>query len=48
MNGMSNFARNSPWSNAALVVSVKSEKDLKTKDILAGLEFQHDIENKAL
>ena len=47
VNGMSNFARNSPWSNAALVVSVKAEKDLKTKDILAGLEFQHDIENKA-
>jgi uncharacterized FAD-dependent dehydrogenase len=47
VNGMSNFARNSPWSNAALVVSVKSEKDLKTKDILAGLEFQHEIENKA-
>lgn len=47
VNGMSNFARNSPWSNAALVVSVKSETDLKTNDILAGLEFQHEIENKA-
>lgn len=47
VNGMSNFARNSPWSNAALVVSVKSEIDLEDKDILAGLRFQHDIENKS-
>lgn len=47
VNGMSNFARNSPWSNAALVVSVKAEKDLSDKDLMAGLRFQHDIEKKA-
>ena len=47
VNGMSNFARNSPWSNAALVVSVKAEKDLKDKDLMAGLRFQHAIEQKA-
>jgi uncharacterized FAD-dependent dehydrogenase len=47
VNGMSNYARNSPWSNAALVVSVKSESDLKEKDLLAGLRFQHEIEQKA-
>lgn len=47
VNGMSNFARNSPWSNAALVVSVKSEKDLKDKDLMAGLRFIHEIEQKA-
>lgn len=47
VNGMSNYARNSPWSNAALVVSVKAEKDLKEKDLMAGLRFQHDIEKKA-
>ncbi len=47
VNGMSNYARNSPWSNAALVVSVKAEKDLKSQDILSGLDFQHEIENKA-
>jgi uncharacterized FAD-dependent dehydrogenase len=47
VNGMSNYARNSPWSNAALVVSVKAEKDLKDKDLMAGLRFQHEIENKA-
>lgn len=47
VNGMSNFARNSPWSNAALVVSVKSQTDLKEKDLLAGMRFQHEIEQKA-
>jgi hypothetical protein len=46
VNGMSNFARNSPWSNAALVVSVKSEK-LAEKDLLAGMRFQHKIEQTA-
>jgi uncharacterized protein len=47
VNGMSNYARNSPWSNAALVVSVKAEEDLVDKDLLAGLRFQHEIEQKA-
>ena len=47
VNGMSNYARNSPWSNAALVVSVKSDKDLKDSDMMSGLRFQHDIERKA-
>jgi uncharacterized FAD-dependent dehydrogenase len=47
VNGMSNYARNSPWSNAALVVSVKAEKDLADQDLMAGLRFQHEIEQKA-
>ncbi len=47
VNGMSNYARNSPWSNAALVVSVKAERDLRDHRLLAGLEFQHEIERKA-
>lgn len=47
VNGMSNYARNSPWSNSALVVSVKSDIDLKDKDLMAGLRFQHEIEQKA-
>lgn len=47
VNGMSNYARNSPWSNAALVVSIKSSQDLKEKDLLSGLRFQHEIEQKA-
>lgn len=47
VNGMSNYARNSPWSNAALVVSVKAKEDLKDQDMMAGLRFQHEIEQKA-
>lgn len=46
VNGMSNYARNSPWSNAALVVAVKGS-DLPDKDLMAGLRFQHEIEQKA-
>lgn len=47
VNGMSNYARNSPWSNAALVVSVKAGHDFKTTQVLEGLEFQKQIEKKA-
>jgi len=47
VNGMSNFARNSPWSNAALVVTVKSGEDLEKEGLMSGLEFQHSIEQKA-
>ncbi|HXH31066.1 MAG TPA: NAD(P)/FAD-dependent oxidoreductase [Bacteriovoracaceae bacterium] len=47
VNGMSNYARNSPWSNAALVVSVKTSKDVKGAGLMAGLDFQHEIERKA-
>jgi uncharacterized FAD-dependent dehydrogenase len=44
VNGMSNYSRHSPWSNAALVVTVDQERDLKTSDILAGLSWQRQIE----
>jgi uncharacterized FAD-dependent dehydrogenase len=47
VNGMSNYARNSRWSNSALVVSVKSGQDFSSDDILSGLKFQHEIEHKA-
>lgn len=47
VNGMSNYARNSRWSNAALVVSVKAGLDFSSEDVLAGLDFQHQIEKKA-
>jgi len=47
VNGMSNFARNSRWSNSALVVSVKANQDFSTKSVLGGLDFQHKIEKKA-
>lgn len=47
VNGMSNYARNSRWSNAALVVSVKAGIDFPADKLLAGLDFQHAIEQKA-
>lgn len=47
VNGMSNYARNSRWSNAALVVSVRAGVDFSDKKLLAGLDFQHAIEQKA-
>jgi len=47
VNGMSNYARNSRWSNAALVVSVKAGIDFESSKLLGGLNFQHKIEEKA-
>ncbi|MBT4791370.1 MAG: FAD-dependent oxidoreductase, partial [Halobacteriovoraceae bacterium] len=47
VNGMSNYARNSRWSNSALVVSTQHGRDFLEKDLLAGLDFQHQIEQKA-
>ena len=47
VNGMSNYARNSRWSNAALVVSVRAGVDFSSDKLLAGLDFQHGIEQKA-
>jgi hypothetical protein len=46
VNGMSNSAQNSPWSNSALVVTVHAGRDF-SGDQLAGLDFQHAIEKKA-
>ena len=46
-NGMSNSARNSPWSNSALVVSVNHEKDIPGDDPLRGLYYLEKIENQA-
>ncbi len=48
VNGMSNYARNSRWSNSALVVSVKAGVDFSTDDVLGGLYFQNAIEKNAL
>lgn len=47
VNGMSNYARNSRWSNAALVVSVKAGEDFDDRDVLGGLTFQYAIEKRA-
>ncbi len=46
VNGMSNYARNSRWSNSALVVTIHANSDFQG-DALSGLEFQHKIEQKA-
>jgi uncharacterized FAD-dependent dehydrogenase len=46
VNGMSNYARNSPWSNSALVVSVEAGVDFKG-GLLSGLDFQRKIESAA-
>ncbi len=45
-NGMSNFSRSSPWSNAAIVVSVKANLDFEANP-LSGLSFIRKIEQKA-
>ena len=48
VNGMSNYARNSRWSNSALVVSVKAGQDFSIKNNpLGGLQFQREIEKKS-
>ncbi|TDJ03838.1 MAG: hypothetical protein E2O68_09315 [Deltaproteobacteria bacterium] len=48
VNGMSNYARGSRWSNSAIVVTVKADEDFSTKDnVLAGLDFIKEIEHKA-
>lgn len=47
VNGMSNYARNSRWSNSALVVTVNAGADFEGDNILNGLEFQHEIEQRA-
>ena len=47
VNGMSNFARNSPWSNSALVVTVKAGRDYEERNALSGLAFQESIEKMA-
>jgi uncharacterized FAD-dependent dehydrogenase len=47
VNGMSNFARNSPWSNSALVVTVKAGVDFPQDKLLSGMDYQKKIEQKA-
>lgn len=47
VNGMSNFKRNSPWSNSALVVSVEAGIDFDIDDVLGGMKFQRKIETDA-
>lgn len=53
-NGMSNFNRNSPFANAAIVVSIQHEKLFggdaakgKAPDKLGGMKMRRDLEMKA-
>jgi uncharacterized FAD-dependent dehydrogenase len=46
-NGMSNYHRNSPFANAAMVVSVNHEELFKS-DTYGGLGFRSRLENEAL
>lgn len=45
-NGMSYYRRDSPWANAAVVVTIAAT-DFKAQDPLAGLAFQRALEHKA-
>ena len=45
-NGMSNFKRDGKNANSAILVNVTPE-DFPSKHILAGIEFQREIEKKA-
>lgn len=45
-NGMSNFNRNSPFANAAIVVSI-SHEDLFKSDKLGGLKLRQELEQQA-
>ncbi len=44
-NGMSNDSHNSPWSNAAVVVAVKSKQ--LPEEVFSGFDYIEDIEVKA-
>ena len=45
-NGMSNFNRNSPFANAAIVLSVDFEKNFQ-KDLFGGMNYRRDLERQA-
>ena len=46
VNGMSNYLRDNTNANSALLVNVRPE-DLGSTNVLAGIEFQRDIEKRA-
>jgi uncharacterized protein len=45
-NGMSNYNRNSPHANSAIVISVDHEKNFN-KDLFGGLKFRSSLESHA-
>lgn len=46
-NGMSNYRRNSPFANSAVVVSIDYEKTFGSKKLFAGLDFRNTLEKDA-
>ncbi|MNK01219.1 hypothetical protein D3C87_190140 [compost metagenome] len=46
-NGMSNYNRNSPYANAAIVVSIDHEKNFG-KDVFGGMKLRRQLETQAL
>lgn len=46
-NGMSNFNRNSPWANSAVVVTVDAAKSFGTQ-LMGGVQYRKDLEKRAL
>ncbi|MFS4459794.1 NAD(P)/FAD-dependent oxidoreductase [Bdellovibrio sp. HCB2-146] len=44
-NGMSNYKRNSPYANAAIVVSIDHEKNFGD-DVFGGMKFRRELETK--
>lgn len=46
-NGMSNYKRNSPFANAAIVVSIDHNKHFGEKNVFGGLEFRRQLEESA-
>lgn len=45
-NGMSNYRRNSPYANAAIVISIDHEKNFGG-DTFGGMKMRQDLENRA-
>ena len=46
-NGMSNYRRNSPFANAAVVVTVKHDQNFSNEDVFGGLKWREGLESKA-
>jgi uncharacterized protein len=45
-NGMSNYRRNSPFANAAIVMSI-SHKEMFGKDLLGGMKLRRELETRS-
>lgn len=46
-NGMSNYNRNSPYANAAIVVSIDHDKNFGKENIFGGMKLRRELETRA-